>query len=101
MARGVKTHRLDDLDIMDLRVVKALYEHKSTFKAATHLGVTQPMITYRIQLVENYFQQPVYYRRTKGEFYTPFGLMLVQYADAIIDLYTEMMLFGRNYKKEV
>lgn len=99
MPRGVKTHKLDELDIMDLRVVLALYKTGGTHQAAQLLGVTQSMIVYRSQLVENYFQQAIYYRRSKGSYFTPFGLMLVQYAESILDLYTEMMLFAKSYKE--
>lgn len=99
MAKGVKKHRLDELDIMDMRVVKLMGRYGDTAKAAQEMGVTRSMVIYRIQLVENYFQQAIYFRNTKGDNLTPFGFILAKYADEIIDLYTEMMLFGRNYKK--
>ena len=100
MPRGVKTHKLDELDIMDMRVVVSMRRFQNTREAAFNLGVTQPMIMYRMQLVENYFQQSIYYRRAKGEAFTPFGHMLAEYAEYIIDLYSEMMIQGRSFNKE-
>ena len=100
MAKGVKTHGLDEIDIMDLRAVKAVAEHRTMAAAAKVLGVTQPLVSYRIQLIENYFQQPVYHRATrKGEYLTPFGRMLYEYADAILDTYAEMITLARSFKK--
>lgn len=100
MARGVKTHKLDEVDVMDLRVLKAIASYRTTTEAAKYLGVTQPMIVYRIQLLENYFQQPVYFRNAKADIMTPFGKILLQYADGILDLYNEMILHARTFNKE-
>lgn len=100
MAKGVKQHNLDELDIMDLRVIRAMHRYQNTQDAAHALRVTQPAVTYRVQLIENYFQQSLYYRRTKGDSFTPFGNMLAKYADEILDLYSEMMIQARSFNKE-
>lgn len=100
MAKGVKTHRLDEIDIMDLRAIKAIAQFRTTTEAAKHLGVTQPMMVYRIQLVENYFQQQVYFRNAKAEVLTPFGTMLLEYCEGILDLYAEMLVLARTFNKE-
>lgn len=98
MASGIKTHKLDEIDIMDLRAIKAIAETGNITLAAKKLGVSQPLVSYRLQVLENFFQRPLYYRNTKADVLTPLGKHIYKYVDKILDDYQEMLTLAKGYK---
>lgn len=107
MPRGVKNHKIDTLDMMEFHVLRAVSRTVSMRDAAKLLNVTPPTVLYRIQLMENFFGQPLVNNnlgRLKkihiSERLTPFGRTVLQYTDQILDLYNEMMVHANSIKEE-
>jgi DNA-binding transcriptional LysR family regulator len=93
MAVGVKRHKHDIIDIMDCICLKAVGESPSMLVAAEKVMVTQPLITYRIKLLENFFQRQLLYRRYRSQPHelTPFGKTMYNKACAVVKAHYEFM----------
>jgi DNA-binding transcriptional LysR family regulator len=103
MSKGSKSHTLPDIDIMDMRAFHATVTEGSQKKAAMKLGVTQPLISYRNQNMENFFKQQLFYRATNRQEtqVTPFGKELYSYVDQTLTLIDEMIIMARSYNVDL
>jgi DNA-binding transcriptional LysR family regulator len=100
MAKGKKNHNMPEIDLMDLRAFRAVLQEGSQSNAARKLEVSQPLISFRIQNVENFFQQQLIYRATsrmEAEA-TPIGKVLLDYTCKILDIVDEMIIISKGYK---
>ncbi|GAA4264953.1 LysR family transcriptional regulator [Frondihabitans peucedani] len=69
-----------DLDLLDLRVIRALADTGSVTAAAARLGYSQPAVTQRLRRAEAQLGQPLVLRSTRGVTLTEAGRRLAQHA---------------------
>ncbi|GAA4666870.1 LysR family transcriptional regulator [Frondihabitans cladoniiphilus] len=68
------------LDLLDLRLVRALADTGSITAAATLLGYSQPAVTQRLRRAEDHLGQPLVLRSGRGIVLTEAGRRLAQHA---------------------
>lgn len=76
-------------DDMRLRVFNSVATHLSLTRAAEELSLTQPAITFQIRQLEEHFNTRLFDRHHNRIALTDAGLLVLDYAERIIDLYRE------------
>ena len=79
---------MDDKDWMALKI---LNQERNITKAAERLYVSQPTLTYRIQHLEKELGIKLLNRKSCGPFFTPHGDYMVQYANAMLEKYSDII----------
>jgi DNA-binding transcriptional LysR family regulator len=79
----------DDLKITDLRSFAAAIRSGSITRGATALGLSQPVVSQRIQRLEKIVGKQLVIRDARGTFATPHGEKLLAYAERILELHDE------------
>lgn len=110
MAKGVKTHNLDTVDVMDMRAIVALGDHGTIVEASKHLGVSPGAVAYRLHVAELYFQRPLFHRwardtrkKLKGMNMSPeqkltsYGMMVYDLAEIVVSAADELRCLARSY----
>ena len=68
----------------DWFIIKTLYEEKNITKAAERLFITQPALTYRLQVIEQELGAKIVNRGKKGIEFTKEGEYVFRYAEKMI-----------------
>lgn len=74
------------LELRHLRSLQALRESDSVSTAAKRLFLTQSALSHQIRVLEEYFDSPLFERKTKPLRFTAIGERLLQLADSILPL---------------
>ncbi|GIO57383.1 LysR family transcriptional regulator [Paenibacillus cineris] len=85
----------------DTAILQHLVEEQSLTKAAERLYMTQPALTYRIQLLEREFGVPLIVKHAKGTYLTPEGEALAAYAKKTQDELNHMKDYLLNMRSRV
>ncbi|MFJ5758525.1 LysR family transcriptional regulator [Neobacillus sp. NPDC093182] len=72
------------MDEKDCLLLQYLHKDQNLTKAAEHLYMTQPALTYRIRQIEKEFQVEIFSKNGKNIKMTPAGEHLVEYAKRIL-----------------
>ncbi|MTI43792.1 DNA-binding transcriptional LysR family regulator [Roseibium hamelinense] len=76
--------RLPPYELVDLRLLIALAEHRHFARAAQACGLSQPALSARIRKLENALQTPLIYRAKRFEGFTPDGELALGWARRIL-----------------
>src|SRR5215469_13331455 len=79
----------DDLKITDLRSFAATLRSGSITRGATALGLSQPVVSQRVQRLERIVGEQLVVRDARGTRATPHGEKLLAYAERILALHDE------------
>ena len=74
----------------DWLILQAVYNAKNITKAADHLYMSQPTLTYRLQQIEKEFDIKLFLRGRRGVEFTEQGELLVKYATEMLRQRREM-----------
>lgn len=73
------------MDLVLTRSLLAVADHGAITQAATHLGLTQPALSRRIQLLEEHFQESLLVRSRKGVSLTEMGRLVVAEGRVLVE----------------
>lgn len=73
------------MDLLLVRSLMAAAEHGAITLAASHLGLTQPALSRRIQLLEEHFGEPLLVRSRQGVSLTEMGRLVDAEGRAMVD----------------
>lgn len=72
------------LDLRHLRALLAIHEQGNLSQAASTLHVTQSALSHQLRALENHFDTPLFFRRSRPLRWTPAGQQLLQLAQHIV-----------------
>ncbi len=72
------------LDLRHLRALQAIHEHGNLSRAAESLHVTQSALSHQVRLLEDHFEAPLFFRRSRPLRWTPAGERLLQLARRVL-----------------
>jgi DNA-binding transcriptional LysR family regulator len=78
------------MDLASLQVFQAVVREKSFSRAAEKLYRTQPAVSISIRKLEEWVGQPLFLRGSGAQTLTDAGLLLVEYADRMLNLREEI-----------
>ena len=84
------------MDLASLQVFQAVVREKSFSRAAEKLYRTQPAVSISIRKLEDWVGQPLFVRGSGAKVLTDAGLLLVEYADRMLNLREEI---GKGMKE--
>ncbi|WP_026973393.1 LysR family transcriptional regulator [Aliagarivorans marinus] len=87
-------HRLERLDIKQLRVFQALLREESASKAATQLGLTQQAVSDHLRKLRDVFNDRLFVRKTNGFVPTPFAEALAVKVDKLLIDFNSLLSVG-------
>jgi DNA-binding transcriptional LysR family regulator len=78
------------MDLLHMRSFLAVAEHRTITRASRALGLTQPALTRRLQLLEEEVGAQLFERSRRGMALTDAGRLVADEARALVDRYTAM-----------
>lgn len=89
------------LDVKDLRLIQALYEHKTFTRAARALQIPQPALSRHLMLLERKLGRQLFIRRRSGSIPTDLGRTIINKGESILIQLDEIetTIAGINGKK--
>ncbi|MBS4206502.1 LysR family transcriptional regulator [Bacillus sp. FJAT-50079] len=78
------------MDLKDLSIFMKVVEFGNISKAAKELNYVQSNVSARIQKLEEELHTPLFHRHNRGMVMTPEGRQLLEYAEKIVSLVTDM-----------
>jgi DNA-binding transcriptional LysR family regulator len=84
------------MEIRYLKTLSKIAELGSFTKAAQLLGYAQSTLTFQIQTIEAYYNRPVFEKLGKALQLTPFGRLLVEQANSVLNEYELLQQLGRD-----
>ena len=78
------------IDIKDLRLIEALYEHKTFTRAARALQIPQPVLSRHLMQLERKLGLQLFIRRRSGSFPTDLGRSIIAKGRTILSQINEI-----------
>jgi len=89
------------MDANDWKILKTINENRSLTKAAEHLFISQPSLSYRISKLEKEFGVVILNRYYNGISFTPQGEYILKYAEEMLEKLTLIKDHVHNMKDPV